>query len=110
METTTNKERSNMVKARKAARLSQKQVAAKMGTHYTSINNWEKAYTTPQLSQIEGLRNAIKFTGTDDELLQVFLVKKPQESMITDSETVEHLSGREPISSNDNDLPSNTES
>ena len=59
-----------------------------MGTHYTSINNWEKAHTTPQLSQIEPLMKAIKFTGTDEELLQVFLVKKPQESMIADSETI----------------------
>ncbi len=79
VKTAPNKERSNMVKARIAARLSQKQVAEKMKVGVRSIINWEKAHTTPYLSQIEGLRDAIKFTGTDEELLQVFIVEHPVE-------------------------------
>ena len=77
-----------MVNAREAAYLTQQQVADVMKVDVKSVNGWEKARTTPYLRQREPLRNAIKFTGTDDELLEVFLVKKPQESMITDSETV----------------------
>jgi transcriptional regulator with XRE-family HTH domain/tetratricopeptide (TPR) repeat protein len=79
VEPTTYKERSNMVNARIAARLTQKQVAKKMEVGLRSIINWEKAHRTPHLSQLEGLREAIEFTGTDEELLQVFLVEKPVE-------------------------------
>jgi transcriptional regulator with XRE-family HTH domain len=76
VKTAPTKERSNMVNARIAARLTQKQVAKKMEVSLRSIINWENAHTTPQLSQLEGLRDAIKFTGTDEELLHVFLVEK----------------------------------
>ncbi len=72
-------ERSNMVNARIAARLTQKQVAEKIKVGVRSIINWERGHTTPYLSQIEGLRSAIKFTGTDEELLQVFVIEKPVE-------------------------------
>jgi transcriptional regulator with XRE-family HTH domain len=71
------KERSNMVKARKNAHLSQKDVAEKMQVTVKSVNNWEKARTDPRHYQIDELREAIKFTGTDKELLQVFTVEQP---------------------------------
>ena len=79
-ETAPKKERSNMVNARIAAHLSQKKVAEKLKVNVASVINWEKAYTTPYLSQLDGLREAIKFTGTDEELLQVFIVEQPIEA------------------------------
>ena len=59
-------QRSNMVNARIAAHLSQKKVAEKLKVNVASVINWEKAYTIPYLSQLDGLREAIKFTGTDE--------------------------------------------
>src|SRR5436305_5816209 len=70
------KERSNMVKARKDAHLSQKDVSQKMNVDIKSVNNWEKARTDPRHYQIDELREVIGFAGTDKELLQVFTVEE----------------------------------
>jgi transcriptional regulator with XRE-family HTH domain len=78
----TAKERSNMIKARIAARLSQREVAKILKVDIKSVINWEKAHTTPHLYQIAPLHEAIKFTGSDEELLQVFIIEgSSQESM-----------------------------
>ena len=74
------KERSNMVRARRAMYLTQKALAKKMNVSHESIVNWEKAHTTPQLYQIPEIIEYIKFPGTDEELRQVFIVESPVEA------------------------------
>ncbi len=79
----TVKERSNMKKARIAAHLSQKQAAKGCGVLERTYWNWEKGHTTPHLCEIKDLRDTIRFTGTDTELLEVFEVpvEKRQEAV-----------------------------
>jgi transcriptional regulator with XRE-family HTH domain len=83
----TNLERTNMVKARRAVHLSQAEVAKKMGVTPTTYIGWEKGYHLPRLYQLKSLRDTIEFTGSDEELLQVFVViQEPEEEPTTVNE------------------------
>jgi transcriptional regulator with XRE-family HTH domain len=92
----TVKERSNMKKARIAAHLSQKQAAKGCGVIERTYLNWEKGYTTPYTCELDDLRDTIKFTGTDEELLEVFIVEVPVEKQVLVEEpqdTLEAMDG-----------------
>jgi transcriptional regulator with XRE-family HTH domain len=83
---TVKKERTNMKNARIAVHLSQVQVAEQMDVMECTYVGWEKAHRKPRLYQIEKLRDILKFTGSDDDLLKVFTIKEPAKKEETDME------------------------
>jgi DNA-binding XRE family transcriptional regulator len=79
-------ERSNMVKARRLVRLSQVEVATRVGVKETTYVSWEKAHQTPRLYQLEDLCAILSWQGSDEELLRIFTVKRPVKKVNMDAQ------------------------
>jgi transcriptional regulator with XRE-family HTH domain len=76
-----------LLHARKAARLSQRDVAHRLGVAHTTIGRWESGDTMPSAADVSALMQVFDIVGTEREQIQSLVLDSPETDWLASGPT-----------------------